>query len=49
MARCNSTPVTLLRMDTEQAYIHSDLPADTRIVALGAHLLEAGQAVEVMP
>lgn len=43
------TPVTLLRMDTEQAYIHSDLPADTRIVALGAHLLEAGQAVEVMP
>ena len=42
-------PVTLRRMDTEQAYIHSDLPSETRIIALGAHLLEPGQAVEVMP
>lgn len=42
-------PVKLLRMDTEQAYIHSDMPADTRIIALGAHLLESGQAVEVLP
>lgn len=42
-------PVKLLRMDTEQAYIHSEIPADTRIIALGAHLLQAGQAVEVMP
>lgn len=42
-------PVKLVRMDTEQAYIHSEMPAGTQIIALGAHLLEAGQAVEVLP
>lgn len=46
--RVQFQPVTLRRMDTEQAYINSDLPAQTRVVALGAHLLEPGQAVEVM-
>lgn len=47
--RVQYQPVSLLRMDTEQAYIHSELPAQTRIIALGAHLLEPGQAVEVLP
>ena len=41
--------VDLERMDTEFAYVHSQLPAGTTIIALGAHLLEAGQKVEALP
>ena len=41
--------IELVRMDTEHAYIHSDLPAGTRIIALGAHLLEPNQKVEALP
>lgn len=42
-------PVELVRMDTERAYIHSDLPPGTQIIALGAHLLEPNQKVEALP
>lgn len=42
-------PVDLVRMDTELAYVHSELAAGTRIIALGAHLLEPGQKVETLP
>lgn len=42
-------PVELERMDTEFAYIHSELATGTRIIALGAHLLEPGQKVEALP
>ncbi|GGD02187.1 efflux RND transporter periplasmic adaptor subunit [Halopseudomonas salina] len=45
----NWQPVELVRMDTERAYIHSDLPSGTRIIALGAHLLEPNQKVEALP
>jgi RND family efflux transporter MFP subunit len=41
--------VELVRMDTEQAYIRSDLDPGTTIVALGAHLLQPDQKVEALP
>tara|TARA_R110000782_G_scaffold48624_7_gene106368 strand:- start:238 stop:1299 length:1062 start_codon:yes stop_codon:yes gene_type:complete len=41
--------VELVRMDTEQAYIRSDLDPGTAIVALGAHLLQPDQKVEALP
>lgn len=41
--------VELERMDTEFAYVHSELATGTRIVALGAHLLEPEQQVEALP
>ncbi|MFZ2289408.1 MAG: efflux RND transporter periplasmic adaptor subunit [Halopseudomonas yangmingensis] len=41
--------VDLLRVDAEHAYVRSRLPAGTLVVALGTHLLEPGQSVEVLP
>lgn len=41
--------VELVRMDTEQAYVRSDLDPGTPIVALGAHLLQPDQKVEALP
>jgi len=43
------SPRNLLRMDTEQAYIHSDLPADHELSALGAHAGRRGMAVRGQP
>lgn len=40
-------PVEVLRLDAEEAYIVTTLPAGTPVVALGTHLLAAGQAVTV--
>lgn len=48
-ARVNWQPVELERMDTERAYIRTDLAPGTRIIALGAHLLEPNQKVEALP
>ncbi|SDU02203.1 efflux RND transporter periplasmic adaptor subunit [Halopseudomonas salegens] len=41
--------VELVSTRKELAWIRSGLPAGTPVVALGVHLLEAGQAVEVLP
>ncbi len=38
-------PVRLLTIDLEAARIAADLPAGTRVVAVGTHLLEPGMAV----
>lgn len=38
-------PVQVLRLDQEEAYVASALPAGTAVVALGTHLLVSGQAV----
>jgi len=38
-------PVEVLRLDTEDAYVSSTLQPGTTVVALGTHLLTAGQAV----
>lgn len=40
-------PVGLLRLDAEDAWISTDLPVHTPIVALGTHLLNEGQAVRM--
>lgn len=47
--RVQRQPVTLVRVDSEHAYVRSQLPADAQVIALGAHLLEPGQAVEILP
>ncbi|AQZ95704.1 efflux RND transporter periplasmic adaptor subunit [Halopseudomonas phragmitis] len=47
--RVHRQPVELVRTDTEQAYVRSALAAGAQVVALGAHLLEDGQRVEVLP
>lgn len=39
-------PVEVLRIDIEEAYVITTLPAGTPVVALGTHLLTAGQAVK---
>nr|AMK59229.1 multidrug efflux system protein [uncultured bacterium UPO46] len=39
-------PVQLVRMDTEHAYITTELPVGTQVVALGPHLIKPGQAVK---
>jgi len=41
-------PVELVRMNTEYVYIRSEIPTGTPIIALGAHMLVEGQAVEVL-
>lgn len=41
--------VELVSVDTEHALIRANLRPGTLIVALGTHLLEPGQAVEVLP
>ncbi|MFN3582035.1 MAG: efflux RND transporter periplasmic adaptor subunit [Pseudomonas sp.] len=40
--------VELVRMNTEDAFIYTELPADAVVVAMGAHLLEQDQQVEVV-
>ncbi len=40
-------PVEVLSIDIEEAYVATTLPAGTQVVALGTHLLAAGQAVRV--
>jgi RND family efflux transporter MFP subunit len=42
-----ATPATvkLMQVDTEYAYINTDLPSGTQVVALGPHLIKPGQAV----
>ncbi|HDZ54917.1 MAG TPA: efflux RND transporter periplasmic adaptor subunit [Pseudomonas xinjiangensis] len=40
--------VQLVRTDIEHAYVRTDLPVGALIIALGAHLLEPGQQVEVL-
>jgi hypothetical protein len=39
-------PVQVKRLDTEDAYVATTLPVGTQVVALGTHLLTAGQAVK---
>lgn len=39
-------PVQVIRLDTEEAYVATALPAGTQIVAFGTHLLTAGQVVK---
>jgi len=39
--------VTLKRVDDEYAFIETDLPINTAIVALGVHLLQTGQVVRI--
>lgn len=39
-------PVQVLRLDTEQAYVSTTLPAGAQVVAFGTHLLTPGQAVK---
>ncbi|TVP91086.1 MAG: efflux RND transporter periplasmic adaptor subunit [Pseudomonadaceae bacterium] len=41
--------VELVSTRKEQAWVRSDLAAGTPVVALGVHLLQAGQMVEVLP
>lgn len=43
--RARLVRVELLDMDAETARIAADLPPDTRVIALGTHLLETGMAV----
>lgn len=43
--RAEPVPVELLALDAEQAHITVDLPPETRIIALGTHLLTPGMAV----
>lgn len=40
-------PVTVLSMSVETAQIRTDLPIGTPVVAMGTHLLEPGQTVQV--
>lgn len=43
--RVTPQPVQVLRVDTEDAYVATTLPAGTPVVALGTHLLTDGQVV----
>ena len=43
--RVTPQPVQVLRVDTEDAYVATTLPAGTLVVALGTHLLTDGQVV----
>lgn len=47
--RVQAQPVELVRVDSEYAFVRSDLPQGAMVVTLGAHLLEPGQAVEIIP
>lgn len=47
--RVEAQPVELVRVDSEFAFVRSELPEGAKVVALGAHLLEAGEAVEIIP
>ena len=47
--RVQLVAVELVRSRHDQAWIRSDLPPGTPVVALGVHLLEPGQQVEVLP
>jgi RND family efflux transporter MFP subunit len=47
--KATPTPVKPVRIDNEYAYIATDLPSGTSVVALGLHLLKSGQAVKVRP
>jgi RND family efflux transporter MFP subunit len=47
--RVQRQPVELVRVDSEYAYIRSALADGSQVIALGAHLLEEGQLVEILP
>ncbi|MFZ2628513.1 MAG: efflux RND transporter periplasmic adaptor subunit [Rugosibacter sp.] len=47
--KATPTSVKPVRIDNEYAYITTDLPSGTPVVALGLHLLKPGQAVKVRP
>lgn len=44
-----AVPVTVVSLSSETAHIQTNLPVDTPVVAMGAHLLKPNMAVRVQP
>lgn len=45
----SAKPVKVLRLDSRFAYITTELPEDTLVIAQGVHVLVEGQAVSLRP
>ncbi|MBO1924913.1 efflux RND transporter periplasmic adaptor subunit [Thiomicrorhabdus sp. 6S3-12] len=47
--KAKRVPVQILRIDRDSAWVAGEFPENSKVIALGVHLLSEGQALEEMP